>query len=1461
MHGKTLRVVWLAFMVGWSAACAQDARVVIVRDDDGTKEDQRGHVSNPQTYLKKVLAVEHGPEEIRSARVMYLMKINPYHVGTRQLRGGPAEGVEWNNLIIRVNDQEVLRESMIAHATAGWHEVEVPPDALRLGDNDVTFGMDKAGGYFYMAVDSSSPLGRSAVSTDGGRTFQSGNVSPGAKAAVPGEFMVRLKLEVAAAGRPQIEMRGGHGYGWLEVEDLFSRTRRHEGGWQAITWTRGENLPSRGLTVHTQQNSAFSYAFELPKAGPWFVWVRGWEDGHYQGHFALAWDDKEFFDSQGKIEFSSDSKLRFEWLKAGPTELDAGPHTLTYTVTGACGHMADVIVLTTDPDFVPDETAPLRRMPVPEKLVPPEGLTDMTPGLFHDEPPLPWATPLAGERLRTLWICGNTQAREVQEISRRLDMTMDVVTYTTTYLGRNVFGGNLNLGQGDLIYELASSAKPYDVAVLVRVKFDQIPEHAWKPLLDRVEQGMGLVIVESHRGGDPPSRLAEARKAPGPLHFPALQSPINLGRLTSNRRARLGRGRVVTVGYTLFGMMDRIGQDSTAIPYSWWEYHFARWIKLLLTGAGRQEGQPQIEALDVPQAVAPGTKANATVKLRGREAAPCRTRLVTVTYKPGSSSPVGGAGGGAGEGRSRTVALPPGGIALEIPLHTTAEGGTYRTVMRLLDDEDRVLDFASAHFDVKPPLALTGLGLPAEPIEPGGTLPVTCSLANAHDTAKAARVEVRVHGAHRRLLAEQGFEENIVPGENEITREVRLLPDAGMWARAEVRLLDEEGVVLGRADGRVLVRQPVVHDDVHLHTSAFDNKEVPEYLQPIYVRLWHQIGADLLHPSDYWTSGNEFGMRCALSFRMTHSGHPSIDEDGVRDPCFHDPAFWEKEETALRNSGRSLARRSPLALGLGDEMSLGGSEVCFGEHSLAAFRKHLRDMYPSLDRLNEVWETDFATWEGVQPWRAPQAMQRSDNLAPWLDFRVFMAKSFADAMARMADAVREGAPGVPVGGVNPIHENYVNGSFFSLVMPRLDYAQSYPRFYDWSRSWFGVPRHAWTWTGYDRSAAKIANECWMVPAYGGTMIGLYGVDREGYGSFTDTLGLGPRAQWIEEITPALTRGPGKLVLHAEMEPEPVAILKSYRSKMAFALLRGAETGEESAPGWSGEFNLYQRGYAALLGALRVGYRFVDEDQVENGELETYRALIMPQCVSLSAAALAQVRSFMALDRLVVRDDQCGRLDEHGRRRRTGLPKQVTDQAVVFPSSPPKVTPASIGALAAPLAETGITSPETFSENVGRVVRKRLGNTRILVLFGRGEMTVGLPTPTHCYDVRHHRFLGYTDSPTLLAEHGPALLAAAPYAVKGLDLEVTPAVTPGQGVTCRVTVRPAQGECGTHVVRLEVIDPAGQSRPAYAANLLAPAGRATLSFTLALSDPAGLWNVRASDVMSGRAGEAGFEVKP
>jgi hypothetical protein len=148
----------------------------------------------------------------------------------------------------------------------------------------------------------------------------------------------------------------------------------------------------------------------------------------------------------------------------------------------------------------------------------------------------------------------------------------------------------------------------------------------------------------------------------------------------------------------------------------------------------------------------------------------------------------------------------------------------------------------------------------------------------------------------------------------------------------------------------------------------------------------------------------------------------------VRRPCLHDPAFWEEIKDYLQNLVRPHVGNQPLLYNLQDELSIGSyhapMDYCFGEHTLGAFRQWLQKQYHSLDKLNREWDTEFNSWEEVIPMTTYEIKEREcntlavgqlENYAPWADHRAFMDISFAQALNRLRDFIREVDPNVPVG--------------------------------------------------------------------------------------------------------------------------------------------------------------------------------------------------------------------------------------------------------------------------------------------------------------------------------------------------------------------------------------------------------------------------------------------------------------
>jgi hypothetical protein len=1198
------------------------------------------------------------------------------------------------------------------------------------------------------------------------------------------------------------------------------------------------NQPSGELVAYALVGS-FDAPLDFPADGDWRLWLRGWMDGFRGGSFALTWDGEPFYASVGRHEFSSDSRLRFDWLDLGSVRLTQGRHVLGVTTTGDCGHMFDVLVLTTDPAYRPDETQPLPRLTRVQRLTPPEGLANLAPGLYMTESPIPWGKPLAGGPLRTLWVCGGINEREIVELRQRLDLAADVISSDMAYYGSSIFGSDLSLDQGDLLYDLLASANPYDVTVLVRTRLDQVPEHALTELLRRVQEGMGLIVVRSQREGEAQTTLADLCGEAKPLTLPAFRAPFDLNRQAQVSATRHGRGRILVCAYANWGALDQLRQPSDELPYPFWEYQLGHWVKLLQRAGQRDAAR--LVSVTLPEVVAPGQEAALAIASEGTAG----TQVAGVVWAPHERiwqrwGPVPCAGGA-------TVSLTTG-----------IEDGLYHVQASLLNAAGEVLDSTVTYTRVAQPTRIAGIRAEYR-AEADGQAAVTLRTSNA-GAATQVPACLQVWGARGRLLGAREVTLDVAAGEGEVKVSVPVMPSWERLLAVRVSLGPPGRPPWQRLCRQFLRPQRVALDDYIAVTATHENQEAPTYCWPAYARLYDAMGMGADYPGQMFGASLESGVAAALIFQMTAVGSASTGPGGERIPCLHDPEMWAREEPAIRQLARHYGQYSPLVLGLGDEMGVSHSdEVCFSGHTLAAFRARLRQGYGTIEALNATWQTDFRDWDAVMPWRVEQTRQRPANIAPWLEFRVFMTQTFVEALAKMQQWVSEEVPGTFAGGANPLDESHKTCSVFSRIYPVLDYAQVYPRFHDRARSWFRDPRRVGLWSGYGYDRATTELHAWLLPAYGGTLMCWFGAGRTlDYRTLTNTLGLGEPGQAIRDCNRELQSGIGKLLILAEVEPEPVAILSAWRSKYAYTALKAAQSPTVSPTGWDQEFDEFLQGWSALLRKLRVPYRFVDEDQIERGALDRYRMLIAPQACVLSETAVGDLQTF-ARQHPVVADQSLATYDEHGRQRATPPVSVVAPgelKLVDLGDRPLRLSEENLARVRQVVEAAGVApTREVAGDLIDFVVRKRLGDMRLLVVFGRGTLSVVPPAGTVAYDARAHRLLG--SAPTaLVQERSPAVLAFVPQPVAEVSLAAPRSVARGQALTLDARVQGAP----LTVVRLSVTGPDGQPRPWYDANVAIRDGRAQATFRPALNDPVGAWTFTATEIISGATATAGLTVE-
>jgi hypothetical protein len=145
----------------------------------------------------------------------------------------------------------------------------------------------------------------------------------------------------------------------------------------------------------------------------------------------------------------------------------------------------------------------------------------------------------------------------------------------------------------------------------------------------------------------------------------------------------------------------------------------------------------------------------------------------------------------------------------------------------------------------------------------------------------------------------------------------------------------------------------------------------------------------------------------------------------------------------------------------------------------------------------------------------------------------------------------------------------------------------------------------------------------------------------------------------------------------------------------------------------------------------------------------------------------------------------------------------------------------------------------------------------------GEVRMKLANHHHVYNVRTKQYLGSTDTiSTKLSPGDGGFFAMLPYEVAGVAARTGKATyAPGEVVKAGLVITTADGrKPGDHVVRVQLIDPAGNVRDYETVNAVTNAGELSHTFVLALNDPPGTWTIAMQDVISGQSANATFQVR-
>jgi hypothetical protein len=406
------------------------------------------------------------------------------------------------------------------------------------------------------------------------------------------------------------------------------------------------------------------------------------------------------------------------------------------------------------------------------------------------------------------------------------------------------------------------------------------------------------------------------------------------------------------------------------------------------------------------------------------------------------------------------------------------------------------------------------------------------------------------------------------------------------------------------------------------------------------------------------------------SYTSTHS-----KEFLIRKPCFHDPSFWEKVEKELKDFVSLYSLHKPLLYDLRDEPSIGSfanpMDYCFSSYTLQAFREWLKREYGSLEALNKEWETNFSSWDEVEPMTTYEIKEREkrdlesgrlENYSPWADHRAFMDLTFAQTLDRMRQIIHQLDPETPVGIEGAQMPSAWGGYNLYLLSQALDWVEPYDicNSREIFRSFY--PQNApIISTVFGTDYNRIKRKLWWLLLHGDK--GCLVWDDENSRCIEkekDDMPITERGRELAKII-AEIKATAPLFFHLQPTIDPIAIHYSQASIRAHWMFDSREDGNT----WPRRFSSYERvhsrfakardGFVRLIEDIGLQHNFISSKQIENGELmkKGYKVLILPQSVAMSKKECEEIKRFVRSGGILIADNMIATMDEHCKRLPNG----------------------------------------------------------------------------------------------------------------------------------------------------------------------------------------------------------------
>ncbi len=726
---------------------------------------------------------------------------------------------------------------------------------------------------------------------------------------------------------------------------------------------------------------------------------------------------------------------------------------------------------------------------------------------------------------------------------------------------------------------------------------------------------------------------------------------------------------------------------------------------------------------------------------------------------------------------------------------------------------------------------------------------------------------------------------NSVHREHDETASFIVSPKTNGWSEYQIIMWQRQTPAAYAALKRLGVTAGMVVSDRRDEPGSAVTDQVEAMLNADLRWYLENIATDFYSPYHEWFADRPKDWRFTEAKRR-YWADPQDTAAFTREPSLSDSKWLGEIRDRLIGNVRAFRRYRPLFYNLADEPGIADLAAFWdfdiSAPSLVAMREWLRGRYGDLARLNNEWGSTFANWGDVVPMMTRDAIGRADqNFAAWADFKEWMDIAFARALKSGSDAVHAGDPEA-LSAIEGAQIAGWGGYDYSRIVASVDAMEPYDAGSNIEMLRSFNPHAVTLMTSYGGGAAE-AHRVWRELLRGIRGLILWDPDNKFAGKDGT---IGDRGRKAAPYFAEIRGGLGALLINSYRHVDPIGILYSPASmRVRWLLDRRASREDWSRRSASTEYEddairISTRGFAHALSHMGLQPRFVSPAELERGILETgnYRALILPNTITLSLGESEQIREFVSWGGAVIADGEPGLFDEHGRRRAKPIISDIfhgpargatsdlaygkgTASYLVAPDEPHRDR---IQTLAKILKEAGVTPAFSVMQLEGRAATDvepyifENGQITILALQrdltstgpdGPRIYTVELPHPFFVYDLRAKKALGNLDRLTTeLDPLAPTILALSEKPLPPPSISVPRQVH--AGANAALTIRSGAADIAAQaVVHLEVIDPDGVEVPHYSGNLVAANGTATALLPLADNDKIGNWTIRATDLLS------------